>query len=94
VAAALDAGRSVIADATHVRRDWRRKPLALARQRGAKRVAVWFDLPLEVCLARNAAKPGGGWGAHPVPLEVLTGMWRGLEPPGADEFDEVMKIRA
>jgi predicted kinase len=94
VAELLDAGRNVIADATHVRRQWREKTLALARQRGARVVVVWFDLPLAVCLARNAAKPGGAWGQRPAAADFVTSLWQGLEPPEPNEADEILKISA
>ena len=93
VAGLLDAGRTVIADATHARRAWRANVLAIARRRGARTVAVWFQAPLATCRARNARKPGGAqWGDRIVPDEVLVDMWRRFEPPGADEFDEIWKI--
>jgi predicted kinase len=93
VAQWLDAGRNVIADATHARRVWRANVLALARQRGARRVAVWFHVPLEVSRARNVHKPGGTrWGDRVIADEVLLDMWQHLDPPGADEFDEIWTI--
>jgi len=93
VAQLLDAGRSVIADATHARRGWRANILAIARARGVRTTAVWFQAPLAVCRERNAGKPGGPqWGDRVVPDEVLRDMWRRFEPPGADEFDEIQKI--
>lgn len=89
----LDAGRHVIADATHARRAWRANLLAIARQRGVPTVAVWFQAPLAMCQARNAGKPGGAlWGNRVVPQAVLLDMWRHFEPPGADEFDEIWKL--
>jgi predicted kinase len=94
VARLLDAGRNVIADATHARERWRANILAIARQRGGQRVAVWLDLPLAVCRARNAHKPGGPlWGNRIVAEEVLQDMWRTFEPPVADEFDEIRTLR-
>ncbi len=93
VAQLLDAGRHVIADATHARRAWRANILALARQRGVRTVAVWFQTPLATCLTRNARKPGSRlWGDRVVPEAVLRDMWRRFEPPAADEFDEIWKI--
>ncbi len=93
VARLLDAGRSVIADATHARRAWRANILALARLRGVRAIAVWFQVPLAVSRARNAAKPGGvAWGDRIEADEVLVDMWRQFEPPGLDEFDDIWKI--
>jgi predicted kinase len=93
VASLLDAGRHVIADATHARRTWRANVLAIARQRGVPAVAVWFQVPLSASRARNACKPGGAkWGDRIVPDEVLVDMWRHLEAPSTEEFDEIWKI--
>ena len=89
----LDAGRSVMADATHARRAWRANVLSLARQRGARTVAVWFQTPLDVSRVRNARKPGGArWGDRVIQDEVLVEMWQHLDAPGLDEFDDIWKI--
>jgi predicted kinase len=92
VAGCLGAGRNVIADATHVRRAWRRETLAAARALGARRVAVWFDVPLETSLARNAQKPGGPWGQRQVDENLIRQLHRELEPPTLDEFDEIVIV--
>lgn len=90
----VDEGKNVIVDATHARRRWREKHLAIARKHGAKVVAVWLDVPLAVCLTRNAQKPGGPrWGERVVPKEVLLGVAQGFEPPTKKEFDEVWRIK-
>ncbi len=90
----LAQGRSVIVDATHARRQWRQNVLAIARRRRVRRVAIWFDMPLETAPARNARKPGGGWGQRVVPQPLLLNVWKGFEPPAVDEFDEVWKVGA
>lgn len=92
VAKLLDQGLSVIVDATHARRKWRANVLAIARQRGARCVALWFDVPLEVVRERNLRKPGGEWGNRVIPEALLFDYWSQFEPPGEDEFDEVRKI--
>lgn len=92
VDALLAQGRSVLVDATHARRAWRANVVALAQAHGAHTVAVWFDVPLEAALARNARKSGGPWGQRPVPPAFLTEVWRGLEPPEVGEFDEVIRL--
>jgi len=92
VAAGLTSGRNVIADATHVRRAWRSATLAAARAQAARLLAVWFDVPLAVSLARNAQRPGGPWGDRIVDEAVIRRLWRELEPPGLDEFDEILKV--
>jgi predicted kinase len=90
----LSEGRDVVVDATHARRAWRRNEIAIARRRGARVVGVWFDTPLEECLARNAARPGGGWGDRVVPEDYLRWVWQGFEPPEPDEFDEVRRFQS
>jgi predicted kinase len=93
VARLLDAGRNVIADATHARRAWRANVLLIARRAHARTVAVWFQAPLATCRARNARKPGGSqWGDRMVPDKILVDMWHRFEPPGVEEFDEIWKI--
>jgi predicted kinase len=88
--ALLSQGRNVIVDATHARRNWRSNEIAIARQHGARLVGVWFDVPLEVCLAHNATRPGGGWGDRQVPESMLRWVWEGFEKPELEEFDEVV----
>lgn len=89
----VDKGKNVIVDATHARRKWREKHLAIARKHGANVIAVWLDVPLAVSLARNAQKPGGlRWGERVVPKEILLGVAQGFEPPTEEEFDEVWRV--
>ena len=91
----LAAGRNVIADATHARRAWRANEVAVGRRFGARTVAIWFDLPLAVCLARNARKPGGEhWGDRIIPRAILRDMAERFEPPGRDEFDVIEIVSA
>ncbi len=87
-------GKNVIVDATHARLKWREKEIAIARAGGAKVVAVWFDLPLAVCLERNDRKRNTTlWGERIVPREVLLGVARGFEKPTVGEFDEVWRLK-
>ncbi len=89
----VDERQNVIVDATHARIKWREKEVAIARQHGAKVIAVWFVVPLAVCLARNRQKPGGPrWGERVVPEEFLRGVARGFEKPTVGEFDEVWRV--
>ncbi|MGH2522053.1 MAG: AAA family ATPase [Anaerolineales bacterium] len=89
----LDEGQNVIVDATHARVRWREKEVAVARRRGAKVIAVWFDVPLGVAIERNAGRPGGPWGERVVPKNVLLGVAHGFQPPISGEFDEVWRLR-
>ena len=86
--------KNVVVDATHARRSWREKEIAIARVRGAKTVAIWFDVPLAVCLQRNARKPGTRrWGERIVSPEFLRTVYLSFEPSTRAEFDEIQVIR-
>ena len=53
----LERGRLTLVDATSVEPSARRPLLELARAHSVPAVAVVLDLPLAVCLARNAVRP-------------------------------------
>jgi protein phosphatase len=89
----LAQGKNVLVDATHARRSWREKEVAIARAHGAQTVAIWFDVSLAVCLQRNARKPGTQrWGERIVSPEFLRAVYLSLEPPTRAEFDEIQVI--
>ncbi|HLA65686.1 MAG TPA: AAA family ATPase [Candidatus Saccharimonadales bacterium] len=52
----LARGRLTVVDATNVERWARERLLAVARRHGRPASAIVLDLPLEVCLERNAAR--------------------------------------
>ena len=52
----LARGRLTVVDATNVERSARERLLAIARRHGRPAAAIVFDLPLTVCLDRNAAR--------------------------------------
>lgn len=85
VAAALKSGMSVLCDSTFVEAWKRRDTITRARAAGAQRaVGVLFTTPLEVALARNAARD------RVVPNEVVSWMHKQLTetPPSlAEGFD-------
>jgi predicted kinase len=66
-------------DATNITRHDRRPFLKLARQHGAEAEAIFFDVPLAVCKARNASR------ARNVPEHALDLMAAKLVPPSLDE---------
>ena len=88
----LTAGRSVILDATHHRRRYRTYAIDLARDLDARRVAIWFDVSLGQCLRRNAQRSGRTFGDEAVPAHVVHKLFEHLQPPGPDEFDEIIRI--
>jgi predicted kinase len=58
----LAAGRTTVVDATNVERHARRALVRIAERAGLPAVAIVFDLPLPVVLARNAARGKGAAG--------------------------------
>ena len=76
----LDLGRPVsYIDATSFRREFRLSFLEIARERRCEIEALFFEVPLDVCLARNAAR------GRRVPDDVLRAMALRLEPPLIEE---------
>ncbi len=68
-----------ILDATNLLRKHRRPFLKIAAQYGAETEAVFFDVPLALALARNAARN------RVVPPEVIREMAAQLQPPQQSE---------
>jgi protein phosphatase len=60
----LAAGRLTVVDATSVQAEARKPLLNLAREHDVLPVAIVFDLPEAVCVARNAARPDRDFGPH------------------------------
>ena len=73
-------------DATNLTRRDRRQFIRLARALGAVAEAVFFDVPLAVCKARNAAR------GRVVPASALDRMAAKLEPPSLDEGFKRIKV--
>jgi protein phosphatase len=63
--ARLAAGLLVVVDATNTDWMWRAQLLVDARRDGRPAIAIVFDLPLEICLARNTAR------SRTVPASVI-----------------------
>ena len=66
-------------DATNLTPEERGPYLAIGRAWGCEVEAVFFDVPLEVCLERNARRP------RVVPGEALAKMAAKLAPPSVEE---------
>src|SRR5207253_9537711 len=60
----LAAGRLTVVDATNVRPESRKPLLEAARRFHVQPVAVVFNLPPEMCHARNQARPDRTFGPH------------------------------
>jgi predicted kinase len=84
----IAAGRPVTyVDATHLAR-WERKPYAILAQRyGCTLEALFFDTPVEVCIARNQARE------RVVPEEAIRKMARQMIAPSREEgFAKITRI--
>jgi protein phosphatase len=80
-----------VVDATNIRPDVRSRLLGYAYSNTMLPVAVVLDVPLETCLARNAARP------RPVPEEVIRRMWAELTETvgstgGVDGFGQTVRF--
>jgi predicted kinase len=71
-------------DATHLMQ-WEREPyVKLARRCGCKLQALFFDVPVEICIARNQARE------RVVPEQAIRKMAQQLIPPTLEEgFAEI-----
>jgi len=74
-------------DATNLTPPERAPYVGIGRSYGAEVEAVWFDVPLDVCRARNAARH------RVVPDEALVAMADRLIPPTlAEGFDRITVV--
>lgn len=84
----LEIGRpATYIDATNLLKIHRAAYFELAREKGCRVEAVWFDVPLEACLERNRNRE------RQVPEDVMREMARTLEPPTEEEgFARVTRV--
>ncbi|MBN8813886.1 MAG: polynucleotide kinase-phosphatase [Sphingomonas sp.] len=80
----LKARRFTVIDATNVQPDARKGLIALAKKWHALAVAIVFDLPEALAVARNAERPDRQFGAGPVRRQMLNlkKSMRGLQREG------------
>jgi len=85
----LAIGRPVTyVDATHLTPDERRPYIKIAHWYGCEVEALFFDVPLDVCLARNRGR------ARVVPEQAVREMAAKLVPPALEEgFSRVTVVR-
>lgn len=77
----------IVVDATSVTRERRRRYIELARNHGARPVAIFIQTPLEVALVRNRQR------ANVIPEAVIHRMHQMLEPPTREEgFEYVITV--
>jgi predicted kinase len=84
----IEAGRPVTyVDATHLT-PWERKPyFEIAQRYGCIVEALFFDVPVELCIARNQTRE------RIVPEEAIRKMAQQMVPPSPDEgFTEITRL--
>jgi predicted kinase len=83
----IAAGRPVTyVDATHLT-PWTRQPyVKLARRYGCRLEALFFDVPVEICIARNRARD------RVVPEAAIRKMAQEMIPPSTEEGFEITRI--
>ena len=80
----------IYVDATHLTRAARLNVLRKICPNNAYMIAVWFDVPLELCLARNDKREGRAR----VPRQTIEDMFRRYSKPSKYDFDEVWRVDA
>jgi protein phosphatase len=80
----LTAGKLTVIDATNVQPEDRKGLVALARAHDVLPVAIVFDLPQDLCHARNQGRPDRSFGPHVVGRQhgAMRRSLRGLEREG------------
>lgn len=88
-AALARAPHAIVFDAILAKYRERAPIVAATEARGLKTIAVWFRTPLDLCLARNAARPAD----EVVPEQALRNVFAAIEPPTAEEgFDRIIEV--
>ena len=84
-----DDARALVFDAILVKKSEREPIVRAAKARGIARIAVWFRTPLDMCLARNAARPHD----EVCPEGAIRNVHAAVEPPTMDEgFDSIVEV--
>jgi len=79
----LKIGRLTVIDATNVKRSHRRPFLHLAERANRPAIAIVFDLPLPVCLARNRLRRD-----RQVEEDAIRDQWIDLPRPASELLEE------
>ena len=87
--ACLAGGIAFVIDNTNPTPEGRARYITPSRAAGFRIVGYYFDLPLALCLARNAARPR----AERIPVRGIYGTRKRLRPPIYDEgFDALHRV--
>lgn len=83
-------GQPFVVDNTNPTAVDRARYIAPARAVGLRLISYYFDLPLKLCLTRNAARAG----KQRIPIPALHATHKRLHPPTLDEgFDSLYVVR-
>jgi D,D-heptose 1,7-bisphosphate phosphatase len=85
----LTAGHSVVLDNTNVSKAERAPVIAIGKKLGARIIGYWFDIPFDICLARNMEREGKAK-VPPVAMYVARKRW--ANPTMDEGFDEIKKV--
>ena len=80
----------IYVDATHLTRSSRNQIMRQLHLDDAYKIAVWFDIPLELCLYRNNQRAGRAL----VPADTIENMFTRFSKPSRYDFDEVWRVDA
>ena len=80
----------IYVDATHLTRSSRNQIMRQLHLNDAYKIAVWFDIPLELCQYRNKQRTGRAR----VPDKTIADMYARASKPIEHEFDEVWRVDA
>lgn len=86
----LDAGQSVMIDATNMYKKSRKDFINIARGRGVQTMAIVFEVDKTTLLERN--KKRGEMGGRNVPESVMDNILENYQRPESDEFDIIQFI--
>lgn len=89
----LEARRTVVIDATNVDAESRAGLLALAREQHTLISAIVFDLPFELCKARNEGRPDRSFGDH-VLRRQFGALHRSLRGMKREGFKQITVLRS
>ena len=80
----------IYVDATHLTRSARSNVLSKLHLQDAYVIAVWFDVPIELCKYRNKLRTGRAV----VPDKTIEDMYARMRKPSIYDFDEVWTVDA
>lgn len=80
----------IYVDATHLTNSSRNQIMRQLHLHDAYKIAVWFDIPIELCKYRNKLRTGRAV----VPDKTIEDMYNRMRKPSIYDFDEVWTVDA